>query len=80
LKRPLSFPEDTQGVSNWAFVTPLTIYSVDLAEKHEFADGKVHVTGVHNVCLEEKWKYFVMTKEDGRRTYCTSYVFYVVGQ
>jgi hypothetical protein len=77
LKRPLSFPEDTHGVSCWAFKPPLTIYSLDLVEKHEFADSKVQITHHHNTILEEKWKYFVMTKSDGRRIYCTSYVFYV---
>jgi hypothetical protein len=58
---------------------PIAIYSLDLAEKHLFMDGKVQVIPVQNASLEEKWRYFVMTRSDGRRVYCTSYIYYVLG-
>jgi hypothetical protein len=41
-------------------------------------EGKVQVSAIKHVTLDEKWKYFVMTKSDGRRVYCTSYIYYVL--
>lgn len=55
---------------------PRTIYSVDLKARHTFNENQVEVEKVANPSLEERWKYFVITKGDGVRYYCTAQVYY----
>lgn len=57
---------------------PLTIYSADLKFRHVFKLNEVKVEPLSSsVNLEEKWRYFVMTKKDGGKHYCTSQIIYV---
>jgi hypothetical protein len=58
---------------------PRTIYSVDLKVRHTFTNGQVEIEKTANVALEERWKYFVITKSDGVRYYCTAQVYYERG-
>ena len=55
---------------------PRVIFSSDLRAKHTFSQGEVEVSKVSNPSLEERWKYFVITRADGRRLYCTGQVYY----
>lgn len=37
----------------------------------------VVITSNTTLPIDEKWRYFVVTQQDGRRLYCTSQVYYV---
>ena len=65
-------------MSNWILRFPLTIYSSDLHTKHTFESNSVKSCSNYVNAMEEGWKYFVITKNDGTRLYCTSQVFYVI--
>ena len=77
LQRPLTFPEDIYGVANWVMKFPLVLYSANLTESHTFNHGSVKVERVNGVSLELKWKFFIITKNNGKRLYCTSQIFFV---
>jgi hypothetical protein len=64
-------------MSNWVMRFPLIIYSLDFSKKHIFTEGNVSI--LHNTQKpdEDRWKYFVLTKNDGSRVYCTSQLLYV---
>jgi hypothetical protein len=55
---------------------PRFIYSTDLTHRHVFTEGNVHIESISHPQLEDKWKYFVITRSDGRRYYCTAQVYY----
>jgi hypothetical protein len=76
--KPLDFANDSHGFSNWIMRFPLTIYSSDLHSKHVFELDSVKSCRNYVNVVEEGWKYFVITKSDGSRLYCTSQVFYVI--
>lgn len=58
---------------------PLAIYSADLKYKHVFKHNEVKVEPLTMPSLEEKWRYFVITKKDGGKYYyCTSQIIYVL--
>jgi len=76
MKEHINFVEDFAGVSNWVMRTPRVIYTTDLRYKHTFTPEKVTIESVNQPSLEERWKYFVITKGDGKRFYCTSQIYY----
>jgi hypothetical protein len=65
------------GLTNWILRFPLTIYSLDAQEKHIFSHDSVVIAANAALPLDEKWRYFVVTQQDGRRLYCTAQVYYV---
>jgi hypothetical protein len=77
LKKPLLFNNDTLGLTNWILRFPLTIYTLDIQEKHTFNPDSVVITNNSTLPIDEKWRYFVVTQQDGKRLYCTSQVYYV---
>lgn len=76
---PLNFIEDFAGVSNWVMRPPRIIYSSDLRLRHTFTPESIQVEHVNQPNLEERWKYFVITKGDGKRFYCTAQIYYERG-
>jgi hypothetical protein len=56
--------------------TPRAIYATDLKSRHIFTPEGVHVERINQPNLEERWKYFVITKGDGKRFYCTAQTYY----
>lgn len=75
----LNFVEDFAGVSNWVMRPPRTIYSSDMRTKHTFTSEGAQVERINESHLEERWKYFVITKGDAKRFYCTAQVYYERG-
>ena len=58
---------------------PRKIYSNDLKICHYFTEGSVEMKVSAKPALVERWKYFVITRSDGRRLYCTAQVYYEKG-
>jgi hypothetical protein len=44
LKKPLQFTNDTLGLTNWILRFPLTIFTIDIQEKHTFSPDSVAIT------------------------------------
>lgn len=44
LKKPLQFNNDVLGLTNWILRFPLTIYTIDIQEKHTFNPDSVIIT------------------------------------
>lgn len=78
LKKPLQFTNDVLGLTNWILRFPLTIYTIDILEKHTFNPDSVVITTNSTLPIDEKWRYFVVTQQDGTRLYCTAQVYYVL--
>jgi hypothetical protein len=57
---------------------PLAIWSHDHAEKHVFHQDSITISVSNGPPADEKWRYFVTTREDGTRVYCTSLIYYVL--
>ena len=55
---------------------PRVVYGSDLRSRHTFTTKGVSVDRINSANLEERWKYFVITKGDGKRYYCTAQVYY----